>query len=273
MRPLLAGTCLLLLAACGGRSHVSSRPGAAGGLQLAGSQPRAPDFATRPYAPLSREAVIAIALREWRAWGMHVADEPPGAFVLATEQRPDRQTGMWQRVGEYWWLGQDASRTASYWTGLHDEWGNPFPDNGAHPWSAAFISYVMRTAGDVTFPTSPLHADYINAAARGQGGLTAEPPDTTPPGPGDLICTGRGAAQAMQFRNLPTGAFSSHCDIVVAASPGQLQVIGGNVQGSVSLKHVPVTDTGTLAPPGGRPVDDRYDWFVVLRPNYPASLS
>jgi hypothetical protein len=55
---------------------------------------------------------------------------------------------------------------------------------------------------------------------------------------------------------------------VVAEQPGTLSVIGGNVDDAVTMKHVPVTPDGHLAPPGGPALDDRYNWFVVLKVRY-----
>ena len=49
---------------------------------------------------------------------------------------------------------------------------------------------------------------------------------------------------------------------------GLLDVIGGNVDNSVSMKHVPVTTTGLLANPDGTNVDPDDAWFVVLRVLY-----
>ena len=57
---------------------------------------------------------------------------------------------------------------------------------------------------------------------------------------------------------------------MVDAQPGVLTVIGGNVSAAVTMKHVPLAPNGTLAGPDGRPVDDRYPWFVVLRVLYDA---
>jgi hypothetical protein len=74
----------------------------------------------------------------------------------------------------------------------------------------------------------------------------------------------------MRFSDLPAGDFPSHCDLVVEADPGELTVIGGNVDDAVTMKHVPVTDAGLLSEPDGTPVDTRYDWFVVIRVEYRA---
>jgi hypothetical protein len=77
----------------------------------------------------------------------------------------------------------------------------------------------------------------------------------------------RGARQ-IRYADLPTGRFPGHCDMVVAIRPGSLDVIGGNVDNSVSMKHIPVTANGYLANPDGTIVDPDYPWFVVLRVLY-----
>jgi hypothetical protein len=237
-----------------------------------------PPFSRLGYAPFSRADAVAIALREWRLWGSPVDDDPPGTRPPpGPDEKPERFPGLWQRVGEYWWTAMDSSTRFASWTGKHDETGAEFPASADshYPWSAAFISYVMRIAGaGEHFPYSAAHADYINAAREvslGQASgiaLSAERPDAYAPQPGDLICLGRGVSRGLTFDDLPTASFPGHCDIVVAATPGELTVIGGNVDDAVTEKHVPTTPNGMLAPPGGPPVDTRYPWFVVLRVLY-----
>ena len=232
-----------------------------------------PPFAKVPYAAFSRQAVVAIALREWRLFGQHVAN--PEADATRT-LKPEREEGLWQRVGEYWWLGLNAGSPESDWTGKHDGQGNVFPpgSDGDYAWSAAFISYVMRVAGaGQRFPYSADHADYINAARRVSLGQTtawlvaAERLQDYPPRPGDLVCFGRGAARGLRYEDLPTPAlFPSHCDIVVDTMvAGQLAVIGGNVEDSVTMNTVPVTEDGKLATPQGVVLDTRFPWMAVLR--------
>jgi hypothetical protein len=238
-----------------------------------------PPFSRLGYAPFSRADAVAIALREWRLFGSPVDDDPPGTRPPPLpDEKPEREPGLWQRVGEYWWEGEDAGSRFASWTGKHDETGAEFPASadGHYAWSAAFISYVMRIAGaGDRFPYSAAHADYINAARQESLGqisgvaLSAERPDAYAPQPGDLICLGRGASRSLTFDDLPTAStFPGHCDIVVAAVPGTLTVIGGNVDDAVTEKHVPTTPDGLLAPPGGPVLDTRYPWFVVLRVLY-----
>ncbi len=231
-----------------------------------------PDFARKSYAPFSRSAAIAVAEREWRLFGSPVDDVPPGEKTPEL-QKPERMQGLWQRVGEYWWLGMPNGVAEQAWTGEHDAQGRIFPasEDGRYAWSAAFISYVMRIAGAGTaFPYAAAHSDYIDLAAIGDRryALQAEDPALYAVEAGDLICLGRASGRGMRFSDLPAGGFPSHCDLVTNVASGELTVIGGNVDDAVTMKHVPVTPTGMLAESDGTPVDTRYDWFVVVRVEY-----
>jgi hypothetical protein len=230
-----------------------------------------PPFARVPYAPYSRAAAVSLALREWRSFGSSVNDDNHLNWNKA-----ERAEGLWQRVGEYWYVGMDRSAAESRWTGKHDEFGREFSpdDDGKFAWSAAFISYVMRIAGaGNAFPYSADHAYYINAAKRQKLGLehgwivTAERLNEYAPRPGDLVCHGRDYAASLRYDDLPTpGLFPSHCDIVVEApKSGVIAVIGGNVQDTVTMRHVPVTANGKLAGPDGVVLDKMWPWMTVLR--------
>jgi len=236
----------------------------------------APTFAAKPYEPFVRANVVAIALREWRLFGSLI-DDPAleGSEPGSASEKPERLPGLWQRVGEYWWLGQNPDESASAWTGKHDARGTvfPFTDDEHYAWSAAFISYVMRIAGaGDRFPYAPNHATYVNAAAAGRSPiLRAEPPDAYAPRPGDLVCRGRYRAADLTFRDLPTPyLWPGHCGVAVSARPGMLDLVGGNVEDAVRLTHVPITDRGTLGNQGEFVLDRRYRWFVVLRVLYDA---
>jgi len=270
--------------------HIAARPAAllaptllAASLLAACSAPavHVPPFARVPYEPISRDAVTTIALREWRLFGSPVDDDPPGSYRPASAaDKPERQQGLWQRVGEYWWLGLNAGAPEAAWTGRHDANGAVFPatEDATYAWSAAFVSYVLRMAGaGERFPYSATHSDYINRAkdvALGHGTrwiVSAERVTGYAPRPGDLICRSRDGAPPPAYDDLPLGRFASHCDIVVMAQPGQLTVVGGNVDDAVVMKHVPTTPEGLLARPDGTVVDPRYSWFVVLRGLYDGS--
>jgi hypothetical protein len=235
------------------------------------SDSHVPRFARWPYQAFSREAAVQIALREWRAFGQPI--------VFPNTELPEddeRLEGLWQRVGEYWWLGLDPRWREQGWTGIHDENGVIFPasEDGNHAWSAAFVSYVIRMAGaGPRFPYSNTHSDYINAARRHGLGLepgtvlTAERIEAYAPQRGDLICYWRGR-RAIAYDDLPAGHFPGHCDFVVAIRPGELDVIGGNVDNAVAMKHIPSTLDGHLAGPDGVVLDPDHHYFVVLRVEY-----
>ncbi|PYD61293.1 hypothetical protein CFR73_04365 [Novacetimonas maltaceti] len=262
------------------RTPVAQYPNGAGPLA---ADTHVPDFATRNFEPFTRQNTIAIALREWRMFGQPVSDDDPEQRPEPTiaAVKPERTAGMWQRVGEYWWIGQDPGEKESAWTGKHDENGQvtDFVHDGTYAWSAAFISYVMRVAGaNDRFAYSPNHATYINAAAaHTEKGVRARNPDTYAPRLGDLICVGRGASRAVRFANLPTAnPFPAHCGLVVAMDDNappfghQISIIGGNVDDAVSMTHVPVDRHGRLSSRRGGSVDPRYPWCVVLQVLYDA---
>lgn len=255
---------VLLIAAC------AAPPGTPAAIAPAAASvdQHVPDFAKRAFEPFSRANAVGIALREWRGFGSPVDDDPPDSHPLPRNLRPDKQPGLWQRVGEYWWLGQDAGSQESGWTSKYNESGQEYQGD-APAWSAAFVSYVMRSAGARDrFLYGPLHADYINAAAQGVGAIRIERPEAYAPQPGDLICVSRGRIRSMRFEDLSGARFFGHCDLVTSAQPGQLTVVGGNVNGGVTMKHVPTSAGGTLSNADGQAVDTRYDWFVVVRVLY-----
>jgi hypothetical protein len=198
--------------------------------------------------------------------------------------KPEREPGLWQRVGEYWWLGLNRNAPEVGWTGKHDGHGKVFPpeDDGEYAWSAAFVSYVMRIAGAGTsFPYSADHAFYINAAKRMASGtdrgwlVTAERVEAYAPVLGDLICHGRGRAASLRYDDLPTASlFPAHCDIVVdKPRPGVISVIGGNIGDAVTMRHIPVTTEGKLARPDGVVLDQKQTWIAVLRVHEPVAGS
>jgi hypothetical protein len=263
-RPVAAAAVVaaaLLLTACQGG-------GVPPPIAPVGSDIHIPPFAKKPYEAFSREAAVQIAYREWRAFGQKIVLSPNQLESVDSEERDE---GLWQRVGEYWWLGLDYGAPEGRWTGKHDANGIEFPrsQDGEFAWSAAFVDYVMRMAGaGRRFPYAPSHSDYINAA-RTQTGLvvTALPLTQYTPQLGDLICIWR-AGHQVTYQDLPAGHFPGHCDIVVAQHPGSLDVIGGNVDNAVVMKHVPVAPDGRMVGPTGAVIDTDYPWFVTLRVAY-----
>ncbi|GAN54580.1 DUF2272 domain-containing protein [Tanticharoenia sakaeratensis] len=294
-RSSLAPSCALLtltaLAGCAETPKPSPRPVQTPVAQYrtgpgpVGADDHVPDFASRNFVPFNRQDVPAIAMREWRMFGSPVDDDDPEARPDAAipALKPERIPGLWQRIGEYWWIGQDPYETEVNWTGKTDADGTPFaPENdGRYAWSAAFISYVMRVAGaNDRFPYSPNHSTYINAAVSGQSpGLRAHDPATYIPKLGDLLCVGRGRSKTVTFAMLPTSyGFPAHCGFVVAVNQNappfghELSIIGGNVDDAVTLTHVPTSPTGALIGDDGKIIDNRYPWAVILEVLYDADF-
>lgn len=170
------------------------------------------------------------------------------------------------------------------------------------PWSAAFVSHVVLTAGvsRLRFQAAMAHVDYVAEAARRSRdevqGLTpgafyrACDPLMTPLRPGDLLCLHRHETPGDFAALVPALAagerpvWNLHCDVVVAADGRRrvATVIGGNVLQSVARRDLRTGRRGVLAQPRrGQtcPAEGRIGplcrpeaapWFVVLQATDPA---
>jgi hypothetical protein len=218
---------------------------------------------TAPPAP-STERLLALALQEWELWGRGRWD----ASTNLTERRLDAPRR--QEAEPYL-----HARVLLYWIGVkgpdYPLQRTRFDDGSLRPWSAVFISWLMRNAGfgDRQFEASELHWHYIRAALDGsRPGLEARDAAVTPPRPGDLICAPRDAqpdapATFAQWSALPRALrgriWTWHCDLVVQVDGGELGAIGGNVSESVSWTRTPLDAGGRLIATPDRA------WTVVLR--------
>lgn len=144
------------------------------------------------------------------------------------------------------------------------------------PWSATFISYLMKTSGfgPGEFAFSDSHVDYVEqavlaSAEEAEGTATAYAfracdIAVTPPRPGDLICHTRSSSSQIegyadlirrlaQRRLLPWRTpFPMHCDVVTRTNAGEhgsagLEAIGGNVFQSVTLRQMTLDEGRTLS--------------------------
>lgn len=147
------------------------------------------------------------------------------------------------------------------------------------PWSAVFISSVMKRAGLTSdqFRPAAAHAGYIQAAVDGYGfrrnayAYLACDPSWVEPRVGDVVCYSRNASPVRSFTQVLAGverasasrgaySYESHCDVVsqVARAPRHVvHTIGGNVGDTVTkteraLAGGPITT--------GRPMA----WIAVL---------
>jgi hypothetical protein len=214
-----------------------------------------------------------------------------GFYEAEADRAPGESTLTWQRVLDFWRsLDPDKPREVRGPGGrfvsiaaLLDSLSAEGDQRAAltasvqraalidNPWSAAFISYLERTAGlsEAEFAFSDAHHVYVAQAFRateaeqvgGQvdaGAYRACDIASTMPRAGDLICHTRGAGAGLdRFQALGAvlatqRALPMHCDLVVAVDRerGLLESIGGNVLQSVTLRQMAL-DAGS-APTLGR---------------------
>lgn len=132
-------------------------------------------------------------------------------------------------------------------------------------WSAAFISFVVRDALQASgskafFDRSASHSVYAGAAIRNDFDQVKPPAflgfpprgnGAEKPKPGDIIGVTRtrsiddyeDALKAARAQPKPQTYFS-HFDVVVSSNGVQMEVIGGNVSDSVTLKTVQLDKDG-----------------------------
>jgi hypothetical protein len=186
------------------------------------------------------ERIVAIAKQELAHWNNGTIKEidPKNLDVLR----------------DYWKTGAGVNYTAA-------QLASP-AFQSSHPWSAAFISWVMRKAGaGPDFKYNASHSVYTAAAKnnRLQGNTNpfkAYRVSEMPPRVGDLICKAR-AGSGATYENIQPG-MTTHCDIVIGKHPDGLEVVGGNVSNSVSRGggRVKVDKAGHLTDP---------NYFGVIR--------
>ena len=226
----------------------------------------------------------------------------------------DGRTPSWRRVAHYWkasGLLDDNVR----WEQRRIEAGGSERRNGASdcvgdaqdwaakascraflidvPWSATFVSFVMKTADIPGFVRSSSHSYYIGDAARrpDDGPYRLADPNREPPAVGDLVCYLREKNRVYGYRGLvdrlgrASKPFDSHCDIVVGVDldgDSKLYAIGGNVVQGVTMRKLNLNRRGLLSLSMKQDGDDakafeiadekrynlnRQDWAALLKLN------
>lgn len=115
-------------------------------------------------------------------------------------------------------------------------------------WSAAFVSYCVEKAGaGFLFRSSDTHSVYCAQAKQNRTTKLNNPfylYRTTERAPkvGDFICRSRDGSN-ISFDNVGDGkSRPSHCDIVVKVFDGYIEIIGGNVDNTVTRRRVNTTN-------------------------------
>jgi hypothetical protein len=175
-------------------------------------------------APVSdrKEALISEAVKQWLR------------FDRGNKTETDRsQVGI---VGEYWQalnLNLDGNDTDT-------------------PWSAAFISFITRTAGYDNFKFAQAHSTYVHDAVDKKKNNDSSAPfwgfnvSDHKPQLGDLVCRARSGTQISSMDSLPTGGFASHCDVIVEIRDTEVRTLGGNVDNSVTITTYALDGNGFL---------------------------
>lgn len=209
--------------------------------------------------------IAAFACRENLDWFRPFIDvdgRSGGLTVYEAEDSPLADgSSAWRRVAAYWRESGLAYPGMSRCAGSSSACRAFVVDT---PWSAAFISWVMRQAGVGGFRGSARHIDYVRDAWRDteHNPYRALPPSGAAPVPGDLLCSVRVATRAYGYRQLagvldgPPGGLPMHCDIVVGSVDGILYMVGGNLQQAVTLRMLKLDADGRLA---RLPMRDRAD--------------
>ncbi len=209
-----------------------------------------------------RRRIVDLAVQEWAYFGFAIVDRTRLAEVEQDDAPPPTARRRPRLPVEE--ASRLAPSIAGYWTATpsagwvlarqNEEW-NGVDGVGArwrHPWSAAFISWVMCEGGlgaPAQFQRAAAHHTYIDQAIRarsdrdGRAAYVAWDIGEANVEPGDLVCSARRPAYlnlAAREARMGEGA-RTHCDIVVRvdAVGEQLFAIGGNVGGRVSLKVLP----------------------------------
>lgn len=198
------------------------------------------------WADTPDQNAVKICRQEWERFGQQTIDK---TNTIVKKGGQEAEDPYWQRVGDYWKAVGFPNLTGK---------------DTNEPWSAAFISWVMKEAGmGERFHYSEWHAHYIRDSimARKQGDKSAPfwgyRINERAPQVGDLVGYARGGGTTYDYQPV---TYPSHTDIVVEVRPHEIDVIGGNVKDSVSLKTLATDDKGLI-------VDKNQRWFVVMAPN------
>ncbi|PWR18739.1 DUF2272 domain-containing protein [Zavarzinia compransoris] len=192
------------------------------------------------------EKLVQAARAEWTRWGGPVLTRE-GKRLGFSYKIMEGEHPYWTYVGAYWKeIGSDLDGR-----------------DRSKAWSGAFISYCFAKAGaGKKFPESGNHSEYVASIATGKfAGLQLVDAKSVPLAVGDLLwATRRGdgcrkppatfEAALVELDGIAKGkadTFCSHVDIVVALRPGEVDVIGGNVDDAVTRTTYILDQQGLIA--------------------------
>lgn len=211
--------------------------------------------ARRPTGWHFADRVAAVALKEWSFFGNQTYDI--GGFPTQVGHQ-EAENGWYQRIGTYWKDGAELDGI----DGRNHTWY----------WSAAFMSWVMCSAGaGARFHYSSEDSVYISQAIIDQlngnlaAGFWGVRLTEAQPSVGDIVCWAR--QPGIAYDNLNGGNYAAHTDLVVSVAPNQIDIVGGDVGDSVTRRTLPLENGFlTLCREAGI---DKYSIAVNLEENRP----
>lgn len=256
----------------------------------AAGSPACTATAARPAGDVRIRHAIDEALRQHQLFGGQTIERNGGLFRVGHHEAEWSAWGEpappWKRVSQFWRSVSESEpprlMTSLGWVARSEaapEAATAGSEAGSRaqvatreallraaivdtPWSAAFISYLMKTAGfsRAEFAFSDTHADYVRAALDTSAAEAAGRESshafrlcdvaTTRPRAGDMLCATRAeTAGLIRFEAVAAAIaervagqdFPMHCDIVVRSDEGgdaKLETVGGNVVQSVTLARM-----------------------------------
>jgi len=199
--------------------------------------------------PLVKKRVIELAVQEFELWSAADLKEYDADATSILEK--------------YWRSVKSASEARKIVEELQAD-----PDHLLHPWSAAFISWIMKSAGASKFKKSSAHRVYVADAKHNRENNIYDNPfwayriNEVKPEVGDLVCQRRCSSEQYldaTVRPKKCATYDSidqtdangkqipwrtHCDIVTKVRSRSIDVIGGNVSQSVFKKKLPLDSGG-----------------------------
>lgn len=181
--------------------------------------------------PLSqaKEKLLKIAVDEWIKFDRGTGEEHLDPY--------------YKRVGDYWKSINNTTLDGR---------------NRNQPWSAAFISFIMRAAGYTDFKFYEGHWKYICDAKAKRLANKPNAPfwlfklNEHKPQLGDLVVfwrkpEGYSDSQLVKtYEGVNNTHFPSHTDVIVELKNDSVVTIGGNVDHSVDTKKLSLTNNGFL---------------------------
>lgn len=163
------------------------------------------------------EALIRAAVDEWLRFAKGMGDEKADPYCGYVRE-------MWAAIGEAY------------------DGRSKYPNGEEVPWSAAFISWVVRRAGPAyaNFRFASSHSVFVNNAIKARvTGRTDKPfwgyrITEERPQLGDIIQRNRGKGAFTYSYAENHTEYSSHSDIVIEVTPDVVRVVGGNVGDTVA---------------------------------------